>query len=147
MQTTAFWRGTVSAVVTANPSSAKPGQSICSELTLRGPRGPVDDAADIVDFKAGITATGDGVTKQVPVTSTGQTGCPASGPGTYAGAVTAPGGSGTMTFTGTVAGYGLATSYVPATVTVGTITPPFSAAIQYPPDSNGLQVRLAAGFR
>ena len=99
-----------------------------------------------MDFKAGITAADDGVTKQVPVTSTGQTGCPASGPGTYAGAVTAPGGSGTMTFTGTVAGYGLATSYVPATVTVGTITLPFSAAIQYPPDSNGLQVAAGSGL-
>ena len=143
VRTTAFWRGTVSAVVTANPSSAKPGQSICSELTLRGPRGPVDDAADIVDFKAGVTAAGDGVTKQVPVTSTGHTGCPTSGPGTYAGAVTAPSGSGTVTFTGTVAGYGLATSYVPATVTVGANPTLFSASIPYPP----VGIQIPAGSK
>ncbi|MGD0066798.1 MAG: VWA domain-containing protein [Streptosporangiaceae bacterium] len=145
-QVSASWRGTVSAVVTANPSSAKPGQSICSELTLRGPRGPVDDAADIVDFKAGITSTGDGGTKQVTITSTGQAGCPTSGPGTYAGAVAAPSGSGTVTFTGTVAGYGLSTSYVPAAVTVRAITAPFSAAILYPLDSAGIPVQAGSGI-
>ena len=145
VQASAFWRGTVSAVVSANPSSAKPGQAICSELTLRGPRGPVDDAADIVDFKAGIAAAGDGVTEQVPVTSTGQPGCPTNGPGTYAGAVKAPSGSGAVTFTGIVAGYGLVTSYVPATITVSQITAPFTAAIQYPPDQAGRQAEAGVG--
>jgi hypothetical protein len=146
VQASASWTGTVSAVVTADPSSAKPGQSVCAKLTLRGPRGPVADAADIVDFKAGITAAGDGVTEQVPVTSTGQPGCLASGPGTYAGAVNAPSGSGTVTFTGTVAGYGLTTSYEPATVTVGANVAPFTAAIQYPPDQAGRQAQAGGGL-
>ena len=146
VQASATWQGTVSAVVSANPSSAKPGQAICSELTLRGPWGPVDDAADIVDFKAGIAAAGDGVTKQVPVTSNGQTGCSTTGPGMYAGVVKAPSGSGTITFTGTVAGYGLSTSYVPATVAVGANPAPFTAAIQYPPDQAGLQAPAGGGL-
>jgi hypothetical protein len=146
VQASAYWQGTVSAVVSANPSSAKPGQAICSELTLRGPRGPVDDAADIVDFKASIAAAGDGVTEQVPVTSNGQPGCLASGPGIYAGVVKAPSGSGTVTFTGTVAGYGLTTSYEPATVTVGPNTAPFTAAIQYPPNQAGLRAQAGGGL-
>ena len=146
VQASATWQGTVSAVVSANPSSAKPGQSICSGLTLRGPRGPVADAADIVDFKAGITATGDGVSERVPVTTAGQPGCLTSGPGTYAGVVKAPSGSGAVTFTGTVSGYGLNTSYEPNTVTVSPNAAPFTASIRYPPDQAGLQAQAGGSL-
>jgi hypothetical protein len=82
-----------------------------------------------------VTASGDGLSQRpVPVTSAGQARCPTTGPGQYAGTITAPDTSGTVTFTGIAAGYGLSTTYFPATVTVGTAVAPFTAVIEYPAD-------------
>ncbi|MGO9780146.1 MAG: vWA domain-containing protein [Streptosporangiaceae bacterium] len=146
VRASAFWKGAVRAVISANPTSAKPSQPICSELSLLGPRGPISDPADITDLQVGITVSGDGLSQQVPISSTGQAGCPATGAGTYAGTVAAPSKSGTLAFTGAAAGYGLSTTYIPATVTVGTSPPPFTAVIRYPPDQAGLQVQAGNGL-
>jgi hypothetical protein len=146
VRASAFWKGAVSAVISANPTSAKLGQPVCSELSLVGPRGPISDAADITDLQVGIAVSGDGLSRRVPVSSTGQPGCPTSGAGTYAGLVAAPSQSGTLTFTGIAAGYGLSTTYVPATVTVGPVAAPLTAVIQYPPNQAGLQVQAGRGL-
>src|SRR2546430_13464694 len=81
------------------------------------------------------------------ITSAGQAGCPTTGPGTYAGTLKAPASTGTLTFTGIAAGYGLSTTYVPATVTVGNASVPFSAVIQFPPDQASRQVQAGSGLQ
>jgi von Willebrand factor type A domain len=135
------WQGAVRALITANPSSVRFGQPICSELSLQGPRGPLSDPADVPSLQVGVAVTGDGATGQVPISGAGQPGCPTSGAGTYSGNFTAPATPATLTFTGIVTGYGLATTYVPATVTVGLVAAPFTAVIQYPVDPADLQVQ------
>ena len=142
VRASAFWLGAVRAVISANPSSARLGQSVCSIMSLEGPRGPLTDTTDVTGLQVGITVSGDGVPQQqVPVTSAGPAGCQTTGPAQYAGTFTAPSRSGPLTFTGIAAGYGISTTYVPATVTVGTVTPQFTAVIHYPPDQAGLQVQ------
>ena len=140
----AFWQGAVRAVISPNPTSAKLGQTVCSELSLEGPRGPLSDTADVSDLQVGITVSGDGLSQPVAVTNVGSPSCPTSGPGTYSGTVTAPSKAGDLTFTGIATGYGINTTYVPATVTVGNVAPPFTAVIQYPADQAGLQVQAGS---
>jgi von Willebrand factor type A domain len=148
VRASAFWKGLVRAVISANPTSAKLGQSVCSELSLLGPRGPLSDPADVTDLQVGITVSGDGVPQQqVPVSSAGPAGCQTTGAGQYAGTFAAPSRSGALTFTGIAAGYGLSTTYVPATVTVGPVAAQFTAVIQYPTDQAGLKVQAGTGLR
>lgn len=146
VRVSAFWQGAVRAVISANPTSAKPGQAICSELSLLGPRGPLSDTAGITDLQVGVTVSGDGLSQPVPVTTAGSAGCPTSGPGTYSGTLTAPSSTGSLTFTGIAAGYGITTTYVPATVTVGHVPNPFTAVIQYPADQADLRVQAGSGL-
>ena len=43
----AFWQGAVRALITANPSSAKPGQPVSVILSVLGPQGPITDPATL----------------------------------------------------------------------------------------------------
>jgi hypothetical protein len=147
VRASALWQGAVRAVISANPASVRLGQPVCSELSLLGPRGPVSDPTTIPGLQIGVTVSGDGLSQQqVPISSTGRAGCPTTGAGTYAGTFAAPARSGTLTFTGIAAGYGLSTTYVPATVTVGPVTPPFTAVIQYPADPAGRRVQAGGSL-
>ncbi len=129
---TALWQGAVRAIITANPPSAKPGQPISVTLSVLGPKGPITDPATLKNLLVGVTASGDGLSGpvQVPVTNVG--GSPGMGSGDYRGTFSAPDQQGTLTFTGTAAGYGLFATQVPAAVTIGTATEGFTASIQYP---------------
>jgi hypothetical protein len=131
---TVFWQGAVRAIITATPS-VKPGQPIAVKLTVLGPNGPITDPRTLSSLLVGVTATGPGLPSPatVPVTA-------ASGPGsagTYSGTYTAPSQPTTLTISGSASGYGLYTTQIPATVTVGTskvfnATPHFSGATSVP---------------
>jgi len=141
-----LWQGAVRALITANPSTAKFGQAICSELSLQGPHGPLSDPADVPSLHVGVAVTGDGAAQQVPISGAGQPGCPANGVGTYAGSFKAPTTQAKLTFTGVVTGYGLSTTYIPATVAVGPVVQPFTAVIQYSANPASLQAQAGSGL-
>jgi hypothetical protein len=131
---TVFWQGAVRAIITATPS-VKPGQPIAVKLTVLGPNGPISDPRTLASLVVGVVAAGPGLSSPVTVPVTA-----ASGPGsagTYAGTYTAPSQPTTLTINGSAAGYGLYTTQIPATVTVGTskvfnATPHFSGATSVP---------------
>jgi von Willebrand factor type A domain len=131
---TVFWQGAVRAVITANPPSAKLGQPISVTLSVLGPNGPITDPATLKNLLVGVTVSGDGLPgpTQVPVTSAATPARSGTGVGDYTGTFAAPNQQGTLTFTGTAAGYGLYATQVPATVGVGTASAGFTASIQYP---------------
>jgi hypothetical protein len=118
---TAFWQGAVDAIMTATPSSASPGQQIGVTLSVLGANGPITDSAALAQAQVAISVSGDGLSgpTQIPVSNTGETRGTATGVGDYKGTFTAPKGTGTLTFTGTAAGYGLYATEVPASVQVG----------------------------
>ena len=101
---------------------------------MLGPDGPITDAATLKNLLVGVTVTGDGLSgpTQVPVSNAGQVAGSAGGVGDYLGTFTAPNQQGTLTFTGTAAGYGLYATQVPATVAVGTASAGFNASVQFP---------------
>ncbi|HLK02410.1 MAG TPA: hypothetical protein VKU39_21220, partial [Streptosporangiaceae bacterium] len=126
---TVFWQGAVRAIITANPPSAKVGQQISVTLSVLGPSGPITDPATLQSLLVGVTASGDGLPSpvRVPVSSSAS-----AGPGNYTGTFAAPRQAGSLTVTGTAAGYGLYPTDIPATVTVGTATAGFNATVQMP---------------
>jgi hypothetical protein len=128
---TVFWQGAVRAIITADPPNAKLGQPISVILSVLGPQGPITEPAALKNLFVGITVSGDGLPgpTQVPVTSVGEA---ATSPGDYKGTFAAPNQQGTLTFTGTAAGYGLYATQVPASVSVGTNTRGFNASVQFP---------------
>ena len=134
VRATALWQGAVRAVISANPPSVKLGQPVCVQLSVLGTHGPISDAATLSSLLVGMTVSGDGLPAQdqVPISSAGKPGCSVTGAGTYAGTFTAPNQQGTLTFTGSAAGYGLFTTQVPTTVSVGTATPAFTATVKFP---------------
>jgi hypothetical protein len=121
---TVFWQGAVRAIITATPS-VNPGQQIAVKLTVLGPSGPITESSTLKSLLVGVTAAGQGLPSPVPV-KVSQVGGPA-GVGTWAGSYTAPSQPTTLTITGTVAGYGLYATQIPATVTVGLATRGFNA--------------------
>jgi von Willebrand factor type A domain-containing protein len=131
---TVFWQGAVRALITANPPSAKLGQPISVTLSVLGPNGPITDPATLKNLLVGVTVSGDDLSGQVqvPVSNAGEAAGSAGGVGSYKGTYTAPSQSGTLTFTGTAAGYGLYATQVPATVAVGTATAGFTATVVFP---------------
>ena len=131
---TVFWQGAVRALITANPPSSKLGQRISVTLSVLGPDGPIADPATLRNLLVGVTVSGDGLSGplQVPVTNAGEAAGSAGGVGDYNGTFTAPDQQGTLTFTGTAAGYGLYATQVPATVAVGTASAGFNASVQFP---------------
>jgi hypothetical protein len=131
---TVFWQGAVRAVITANPPSAKLGQPVSVTLSVLGPNGPITDPATLKNLLVGVTVSGDGLAgpTQVPVTSASGSASAGTGVGDYTGTFTAPDKQGTLTFTGTAAGYGLYATQVPASVGVGTASAGFTASVQYP---------------
>jgi hypothetical protein len=131
---TAFWQGAVRAVITADPPSTKLGQPIHVTLSVLGPNGPITDASTLAQLQVRVSVSGDGLagTSRVPVTNAGETSGSATGVGDFTGRFTAPRKAGTLTFTGSAAGYGLYATEVPATVQVGTAVPGFTASVQLP---------------
>jgi von Willebrand factor type A domain len=131
---TVFWQGAVRAVITADPPSTKLGQPISVTLSVLGPNGPITDPATLKSLLVGVTVSGDGLPgpTQVPVTNSSESGGSAIGVGDYRGTFAAPNQQGTLTFTGTAAGYGLYATQVPASVSVGTATAGFTATVQLP---------------
>jgi von Willebrand factor type A domain len=125
----AFWQGAVRAIITTDPVNAKPGQPIGVTLSVLGPNGPLTDPGTLRSLQAGVTVTGDGLPapEQLPVGAS-------QAAGVYRGTFTAPAGrSGTLTFTGTVAGYGLYATQFPATATIGNAAAGFTASPLFPP--------------
>jgi hypothetical protein len=129
---TVFWQGAVRAIITATPSVGL-GQPINVKLTVLGPDGPINDPSTLKSLIVGVTATGDRLPSPAQVKVSPVSG--STNVGTYAGSYKAPGQATTLTITGTVAGYGLYATQVPATVTVGqnkafTATPHLSGVSQ-----------------
>ena len=126
---TVFWQGAVRALITANPPSAKLGQPISVTLSVLGPNGPITDPTTLKNLLVGVTVSGDGLPGQahIPVNAGG-----AGSVGDYEGTYTAPKARGTLTFTGTAAGYGLYTTQVPAMVAVTSVGKGFTATLQLP---------------
>ena len=132
---TVFWQGAVDALITATPSSAQPGQRINVTLTVLGSDGrPVTDPSELSQMQVAVSAKGDGLSgpTEIPVSNAGETAGSATGLGGYTGAFTAPRRNGTLTFTGTAAGYGLYATRIPATVQVGSGTPAFRSTVTLP---------------
>ncbi len=127
---TAFWQGAVRAVITADPLSAKLGQQIGVTLSVLGPNGPITDPSTLAQLQVAASVSGDGLNGPTPVriTNAGE----ATGVGDFKGTFTAPQATGTLTFTGTSAGYGLYATEVPATVQVGAAVAGFTATVQLP---------------
>lgn len=130
---TAFWQGAVDALMQATPSSAQPGQPINVTLSVLGANGPITNPATLSQMQAAVSVSGDGLSgpTEIPVSNTGEQGT-STGVGDYKGTFTAPQTHGTLTFTGTAAGYGLYATKIPASVTVGSGAPPFRSTIQFP---------------
>ncbi|MGH3159532.1 MAG: hypothetical protein ACRDNF_23560, partial [Streptosporangiaceae bacterium] len=136
VRATAFWQGAVRAVMTADPPNAKLGQPVNVTLSVLGPDGPITTPSELADLQVGVTVSGVGLTGPVRVpVSTGDS---ATSAGDYTGTFTAPHAAGTLTFTGTAAGYGLYATEVPATVQVGADLRGFTATVQ-PPIVNTVQ--------
>lgn len=135
---TVFWQGAVDALMTATPSSARPGQPINVTLSVLGAKGPITDPATLSQMQVVVSVSGDGLSgpTQIPVSNAGEGHGTATGVGDYKGAFTAPGGKGTLTFTGTAAGYGLFATQVPATVLVGGGVTAFQSTVQFPVTSS-----------
>jgi hypothetical protein len=131
---TAFWQGAVDAVMTASPSSAQPGHPIGVTLSVLGANGPITDPATLAQMQVAVSVSGDGLSgpTEIPVSNAGETQGTATGVGDYKGTFSAPQGQGTLTFTGTAAGYGLYATEVPASVQVGSGIPPFQGTVQFP---------------
>ena len=132
---TVFWQGAVDALMTATPSSAQPGQQINVTLTVLGSNGrPVTDPSELSQMQVAVSASGDGLSgpTEIPVSNAGETAASATGMGGYIGTFTAPREQGTLTFTGTAAGYGLYTTQIPATVQVGGGVPAFQSTVTLP---------------
>jgi hypothetical protein len=129
-----FWQGAVRAVITADPPEARLGQPVTVTLSVLGAQGPITDPAALKSLLVGVTVAGDGLPgpTQVRVTNAGESASSPTGVGDYAGTFTAPNRRGTLTFTGTAAGYGLYATQVPASVTVGRTTAGFNAGVQLP---------------
>ena len=130
---TAFWQGSVRAVITAYPPSAKDGQPVKVVVSVLGANGPVTDPATLQQIQVGVSVTGDGVPGRVnvPVSNAGEGKGTATGAGDYTGSFTAPDRRSQLTFVGTAQGYGLHTTEVPTTVQVGGPAPLLQAAIQF----------------
>jgi hypothetical protein len=130
---TVFWQGAVRAQITADPPVAKLGQPITVTLSVLGANGPITDPATLKSLLVGVTASGDGLPgpTQVHVSNAGESASSATGVGDYKGTFQAPHQKGTLTFTGTAAGYGLYATQVPASVSVG-LALPFIPAVQLP---------------
>jgi hypothetical protein len=134
VRATVFWQGAVNALITAVPSSAQPGQPIGITLSILGWNGPITDPAELAQMQVGVSVSGDSLSgpTEIPVSNAGEsTGTP-TGSGDYKGTFTAPRATGTLTFTGTAAGYGLYATHVPTTVQVGTTAGTLQAAVQLP---------------
>jgi hypothetical protein len=135
---TAFWQGAVDALMTAAPSSAQPGQPIDVTLSVLGANGPITDPATLTQIQKAVSVSGDGLSgpTEIPVSNSGETSGTTTGVGDYKGTFTAPQGQGTLTFTGTVAGYGLFATEIPASVQVGGGALPFQSTVQFPVTSS-----------
>jgi len=131
---TAFWQGAVDAQITATPSSAQPGQPIDVTLSVLGTNGPITNPATLAQMQVAVSVSGDGLSgpTEIPVSNAGETPGTATGVGDYKGTFTAPHGQGTLTFTGTAAGYGLFATQVPASVDVTSGALPFQSTVQLP---------------
>ncbi len=132
---TVFWQGAVDALMTATPSSAQPGQPINVTLTVLSSNGrPITDPAELSQMQVAVSASGDGLSgpTEIPVSNVGETKSSPTGVGGYQGTFTAPRGQGTLTITGTAAGYGLYATQIPATVQVGGGVTPFQSTVTLP---------------
>jgi hypothetical protein len=142
---TVFWQGAVDAEITATPSSVQPGQPVSVTLSVLTPKGPVTDPATLSQMQVAVSVSGDGLSgpTEVPVSNNGEQGTN-TGVGDYKGTFTAPRAQGTLTFTGTAAGYGLYATKLPATVQVGGAVPGLQVAIQ-PPVTDSVQAGRGIG--
>ena len=126
---TAFWQGGVRAEITTEPPSAAPGQPIGVTLFVLGPDGPITDPATLAGLQVRVSASGDGLPGPTPVPLFPG---PSAAAGEYQGSFTAPPAVGTLTFTGTTAGYGLYVTEVVATVPVGSGAAAFNGSVRLP---------------
>jgi von Willebrand factor type A domain len=129
---TAFWQGSVRAVITAFPPSARESQPVKVTLSVLGPHGPILDQATLSQIQVGVTVIGDGLRApvNVPVSNAGE-GQAATGAGDYRGTFTAPARDGQLVFTGTAQGYGLYPTHIPTTVAVGDPSSLLQATVQF----------------
>ena len=146
MSATAFWQGTVRALITANPPSAQPGQVISVSLSVLGNNGPVTDPATVKNLHVGVSVSGDGLPQatSIEVSNAGENNSSGTGVANYTGTFRAPKTTGQLTFTGTAQGYGLYATDVPASVQVGNVPPGFGATVQFPAT---LSVQVGSGLQ
>jgi hypothetical protein len=131
---TVFWQGAVRAIMNADPLQAKLGQPIKVTLSLLGPEGPITDPGTLKSLIVGVAASGDGLPgpTRVEVSTAGESAGSVTGVANYKGTFQAPTHEGTLTFTGTAAGYGLYATQFPANVTVSNGLPAFTVTPQFP---------------
>jgi hypothetical protein len=124
----AFWQGAVRDVITANPSSAQTGEPITVTISVLSSTGVITDPATVAGLQVTASVSGDGV---------GSTGIRLSNAGhgavaaEYTGTFTAPSTQGTLSFTGTAAGYGVYATVQPATVQVSNTANLFYGTVKF----------------
>jgi hypothetical protein len=133
----AFWQGAVRAVITANPTSAQTGQPINVTLSVLGVNGPITDPSTLAHMQVAVSVSGDGLSgpTEVPVSNAGEGSGTSTGVGDYKGTFKTPSSQGTLTFTGTAAGYGLHATEIPTSVQVTGSSDTLQAAVQFSPSA------------
>jgi von Willebrand factor type A domain len=132
---TVFWQGEVQAPVTVTPSITQPGKPITVTLTVLGADGsPITDLSTLAQLQVAVSVSGDGLPglTAIPVSSVGQAQGAASGVGVYQGTFIAPQRQGRLTFTSTVAGYGLYAQTEAASVLVTDTASALNSTVQLP---------------
>ncbi|GAA1985938.1 hypothetical protein GCM10009799_09250 [Nocardiopsis rhodophaea] len=142
---TAQWQGRINTFLTVEGTS-RPGEKLAVRLELSTRRGVITDpdALDALDFSATVTEPG-GEPRAVELRDNGEAPDLSADDGQFAGRVTAPDDAGTLTFTSTVQGRGVAADVreFPHAVTADGI--PLTARISLDPLTEVWEGRTISG--
>jgi len=131
---TAIFQGALNAYLNATPT-VLPGHPVSVTFSVLRPNGDkVTDPGTLAQLRTSVTVTGDGLAGAQPVTvsNAGEGQGTSTGVGDYTGTFTAPRQTGTLTFTGTAAGYDLNVTPISAQVAVSPALAQLNGQVQFP---------------
>lgn len=128
-----LWQGVVQAAVVVDPPQPVAGQPVTASVGIFTPAGAVD-AASLSGLDVGVLMTGAGLTAtRIAVHDDGRDGDRTAGDGQFSGRTTVPASaSGTLAFTGEVAGDGIVTDKRAAITSVQRSDAVLSASVSLP---------------